>query len=120
MDNNGVAIAAIALTGTVATGFFALIRQQNKVHDHLANSMDKVAKSNDKIARATEVGNQQSEKRNGHLGELIVQQGEQMRTLADGATTTVLEAVQNVSHQNVEHMHVKQEVVEHEIVKQKK
>lgn len=116
--DNSVAIAAIALTGTIATGFFALIRQQNKVHEKVATSMDNVANSNRAIAKEAglsrkvqEKGFNEAKERNGHLAELIIQQGEQTKALADGATESILGAVQNIKEQHVEHQHVDRETV---------
>lgn len=113
--DNAVAVAAIALTGTIATGFFALIRQQNRVHERLANSGEAQAKATREgfksLTTEAKRGNDESKERNGHLGELIIQQGEQIQSLATTATTQVIEAVQNVKEQHIEHAHIEHEEV---------
>lgn len=101
--DNVVAVAALTLAGTIATGFFAIINQQNKTHAKLSQSMDKVAASNQAIAKETRRGNEEAKQRNGHLAELTIQSGEQM-----------LEAIQSLKKQNV-----KEQTVEHQTVKSK-
>lgn len=111
MDNT-VALAAIGLASSLAVGFFKLLSK-------LTKSLDKVAKSNLEIARESRRGNDQSEKRNGHLGELVVQNGEQMKVLAENATNTILNAVQNVEEQHIGHAHIDKATVEKETVHKK-
>lgn len=53
-----VALAAIALSGTICTGFFALLGK-------LSKSMDRLTDSNTRIA-------DEAKQRNGHLAELII------------------------------------------------
>lgn len=114
MTENAVALAAIALTGTVVAGFFKLINDQNKVHAKIAHGLDKVAESNKDIAKETkgvkqeaEKGNLESAERNGHLGELIIQQGKQTEKIANKAVSAIIEGTQNVTEQKVEHQTVK-------------
>lgn len=78
--DNAVAIAALTLTGTIATGFFALMRQQNRTHEKLSDSLDKVADTNnliatktERVAKATERSADESRQRNGHIAELIIE-----------------------------------------------
>lgn len=106
MDNT-VALAALTLAGTIAAGFFAMVGAQNKIHAKLSDSIDKMTKSNEKIATetknvadATEKASDEARDRNGHLAELVVQQGERIMS---GTT---------VKQQNVEHLHVENETVE--------
>lgn len=112
MNEAPVALAALALTGTIATGFFALIRQQNKVHEKVASSMDKVAQSNEKIAEATIKGSQEAKERNGHLAELVLQQGEQTISIAHDATDKIIEVVQNIKEQHIEHSHIAEQTID--------
>lgn len=58
MDSNAVALAAIALAGTITTGFFALLSK-------LSKSLDGVTESNKRIA-------DEAKQRNGHLADLII------------------------------------------------
>jgi len=106
--DNAVALAALALTGTIATGFFAVINKQNKIHEKVADSMNRVAKSNDKIAEATRQGNKEAKERNGHLAELVIQQGENIKAVADAATDKVIDAVQHIEKQRVDHQIIKE------------
>lgn len=110
MDSNAVAIAALTLTGTIATGFFTLIRQQNKTHEKLSNSLDKVAETNkliaiktERVANATERTADESKQRNGHIVEMIIE-----------SRDTVVKSVQKVHAQKVD-----EQVVEHQVVKEK-
>lgn len=106
--DNAVAIAALTLTGTIATGFFALMRQQNRTHEKLSSSLDKVADTNKniaeetrKVADATIRSADESKQRNGHIAELIIES-------RDG----IIDKVQNVHEQKVE-----EQVVEHQTIK---
>lgn len=54
--DNAVALAAITLAGTIATGFFALLAK-------LSRSMDRLTDSNVRIA-------DEAKERNGHLAKL--------------------------------------------------
>lgn len=121
--DNAVAIAAIALTGTIATGFFALINKQNKTHEKLVMAMDRVAESGDLQAKVTKDGfsklvsenkrgNDESKERNGHLGELIVKQADIMSGIADGASDKIIGAVQHIQTS-----HVKQQIIDKSTVK---
>lgn len=65
MDNT-VALAALTLAGTIAGGFFTLVNKQNKTHEKLATTMDRVA-------LATEKSADEAKERNGHLAELIIE-----------------------------------------------
>lgn len=108
MESNAVALAALALTTTIAGGFFALINKQNKTHEKIAEAMNKVAKSNVEIVKSnyriadeTKQGNKEAKERNGHLAELVVQTNE-----------NTLEAIKNVEGQ-----HVTVQTVEAQVVK---
>ena len=63
--DNAVALASIALAGTMATGFFALI--------------NKLTKTMDRVAEATERTAKEAKERNGHLAKLVVQTAESIR-----------------------------------------
>ena len=83
----------------------------------MASSSDHVASTNKDIANAVTKQAKESAERNGHLGELIVQQGEQTKQIADAAVKKI---VSTVGVQNVKHQHVHDSVVEHEVVKDRK
>lgn len=98
----------------VVQPLLALLRENTKAQKLLADGMGKVAKSNEKIAVETKAlreetrrGNEQSEKRNGHLGELIIQQGENTKAIADATVSKIIEGVQNVKEQKVDTQIVK-------------
>lgn len=86
----------------------------------LANAIEKMAdptvNGNQQIADGITRQAEESAERNGHLGELIIQQGEQTQKIADMAVDKI---VSQVSVQNVEHQHIKDSVVEKEIIKSK-
>lgn len=73
MNNNAVALAAIALAGTICTGFFALVSKQIKTHERIALALDKNTESNKQIAKETRQGNAEAKERNGHLAELVIE-----------------------------------------------
>ena len=98
---DALAIAIVTSIAGVIAGFFKLIDNQNKLHEKLAVSIDKMAASSDKVAAATVEGNKEAEKRNGHLAEITVQQGDRIANL-----------VTNIKEQRVEHQHIEKEVVE--------
>lgn len=70
----------------------------------MASAMQDVATSNARIA-------DESKERNGHLGELIIEQGKQANVLADTAIKKVIQGVQNVKTQKVVHQTVENETV---------
>lgn len=98
---DALAIAIVTSIAGVIAGFFKLIDNQNKLHEKLAISIDSMAASSDKVAAATVRGNEEAEKRNGHLAEITVQQGDRIANL-----------VTNIKEQRVEHQHIEKEVVE--------
>lgn len=109
--NESAIIAIVGAVAGVIAGFFKLIDNQNKLHEKLSVSIDRMARSGDnqaermgEVARATTKAANEAEQRNGHLAEITVQQGDRIEKL-----------VMNVREQHVEHQHV-----EHETVKDKK
>lgn len=80
MNEGSVAIAALTLAGTIFAGFMSMSRQHSKTVNKLTKSLDNVATTNEKIAQettkvavATTKSAEQSEKRNGHIAELIIE-----------------------------------------------
>ena len=101
--DNAVALAALALTTTIATGFFAVINKQNATHEKLSRSIDKmsdssklVADTNESIAVAVTQQAKESAERNGHIVELIIE-----------SRDNIIGSVQHVDTQEVEHQLVK-------------
>lgn len=81
-----------------------------KAINKMSGGMDKVAESNKKIAVATEQGNKEAKDRNGHLAELVLEQGKQTQKIASTAVEQIIKGVkvQHIDKQEVEHMHVKE------------
>lgn len=102
MDNNAVALASIGLVGTilavVVKPLFTLLRENTKATNALVAE--------------TKKGNQEAKQRNGHLAELVIQQGEMTAMISEKAVKEVVSAVQNVQQQNVEHQSVKKQEVD--------
>lgn len=93
--DNTVALAAIALAGTLAAGFFKLLNK-------LSKSIDSNTRAHEQVAIEIKKGNQEAKERNGHLGELV-----------EDSKKATLVAIQNIPQQHVEHQHVdKQEIKE--------
>lgn len=105
MTNEATTLALIAILGTVVTGLFKLLSNNTKALDKMSHSMGEVAKSNKRIA-------DESKQRNGHLGELIVKQGEIAMQNKD-------QIVDNIKGLTINKQTVHQQTVEHEIVKNK-
>lgn len=110
-----VILALLGLFGTIIAGFFKLFKDQQKVHERLANGMEKVAKSGDKqakemakVASATIRSADEAKERNGHLAEMQIQQADR-----------VIDNVRNVQSQHVKKLEVENEVVEHQTVKKR-
>lgn len=99
MNDTSVAIAAITLAGTIATGMIALMAK-------LVQAINAGTRAHEKVASAITKGNKEAEKRNGHLAELVIQQGEATKVLADGAVSSIVTALQDVPEQHIEHQHV--------------
>lgn len=80
MNETPIALALIALIGTLAGGFFKLFQDQNKTHSKIADGLKTLTESGNKqaaatkeVAEATKRGNREAAERNGHLGEQNVQ-----------------------------------------------
>lgn len=112
----GIIIGAF---GTMIGGFYAIARvmlnQASKDREAdreerkaFIESIDNMAGSNVKIAEELAKGNRESAERNGHLGELIIKQGEVTKAIADKSVEKIISSVkvQNVDKQNVEHQTV--------------
>ena len=68
----------------------------------LAKAFMQVAESNREIAAETRNGNQEAEKRNGHLAELSLQSQELLRTIGDRNYNAIIEVrEQYVGHQTI-------------------
>ena len=78
MNETPIALALIALIGTLAGGFFKLLDDTNKGLNKLAQSGDNQAKQMEKVAKATVKAANEAEKRNGHLAEITVQQADRV------------------------------------------
>lgn len=109
--------------GAILVGFYKYAQAREKDFEKsrqiAAKAYDKstkaLSKSLDRVAHATERAADEAKQRNGHLGELLVQNNETIIKLADRN----LKAYQNVKTQNVGTQNVKtatvdEEVVEHE------
>lgn len=79
--------------------------------EKMADNSGKNAENTAKMAQYTREGNEQSAERNGHLGELIIQQSEQTQKIADKAVEMI---VTQVAHQRVDEQTVKHQIVEHQ------
>lgn len=108
MNGSEVALAAIALAGTICAGFFALVNKQNtlmnkqtKVHGEIANGLDR-------LAAAHEKGNKESAERNGHLGE----QNIEIAKLVKKSNEDTLRAIKAITKQTVQEQRVEHQTVE--------
>lgn len=89
-------------------------KKQVKRDEMFAASLNKLNKSSEKIAQATIKGNQEAEKRNGHLAELQLKSQGIFERVADRnreVTMKVLEAVQCIDNQHVKHQTVDEQDV---------
>ena len=100
MNESAIIAIVTAIAGVIA-GFFKLIDNQNKLHEKLSVSIDRMAEASRDVALATKQGADEAKQRNGHLAEITVQQGDRIEQL-----------VMNVKEQHVEHQHVERETVE--------
>ncbi len=101
---NTVALAAIALAGTICAGFFKLVSKQNTLMNKQTIVHGEIASGLDRLAAAHEKGNRESEERNGHLGEQniqIAQMVEEVKKSVDGISVQHVDE-QKVIHQTVE------------------
>lgn len=114
MNETPVALALVALIGTLAGGFFKLLADTNKGLNKLADSGDKQAQQMGKVASATVKAAREAEKRNGHLAEITVQQAERILHHLDNVKT------QHVGRQLVDEQEVKTEIVDEVIKRGKK
>lgn len=82
--------------------------------EKMAENSGKNVKSMERLVEETKTGNEQSEKRNGHLGELIIKQSEQTQKIADVAVAKIVSNIdtQHVTKQNVDEQRVKKQVKE--------
>lgn len=98
--DNAVALAAIALVGSilaiVVKPLFALLRANTEAARDNANATRA-------LVAETKKGNREAKERNGHLAELVIEQGKQTMMIAESSTDKVIAAMQHVEHQQVEH-----------------
>lgn len=108
MNETPIALALIALIGTLAAGFFKLLGDTNKALTKLADSGENQAKQMGKVAQATKQGADEAKQRNGHLGE----QNLQIIKLVKSQGELIVDSIENVAEQ-----HVKKQVVDNQEVK---
>lgn len=116
--DNAVALAAISLAAAISAGMFKQLASNLKAQERNTDALER-------LVREHKRGNDASERRNGHLGELIIQQGEQTKEIAATATKQIIEGVTTVSTQNVGTLNVEQsniakETVEFETIREVK
>lgn len=119
MDQAAVALAAISLAGAISAGMFKQLSENRKAQDRQTEAQKKTTDALKALVAETKRGNDASERRNGHLGELIIQQTEQTKEIAAGTADHIITAVSNVKHQHVQKQTVNEEVVRHEVVNSK-
>lgn len=93
-------LALVAILGTVITALFKLL-------DNNTKALRSLSDTNDKMAR-------ESKQRNGHLGELILKQGEMAIHNKEQVIDTVKGLV--IDKQTVNHQHVIKENVDKQTV----
>lgn len=103
--DNAVALAAIGLVASilaiVVKPLFAMLREFTK-------SLKENTHATNALVAETKKGNKEAKERNGHLAELILQQGEQTKMIAETSTDRVIDAMQHVEQQSVEHQTIKE------------
>lgn len=87
-----VALAAIALAGSICAGFFALVAKQNKTHEKIATAIDSLEKG--------------SSERNGHLGDQSVE-------IANIAKE-ISKKLDSITTQEVKDQHVHHQIIDKE------
>lgn len=85
-------LALVAILGTVVTALFKLLDNNTKAVDKMVQAMEHVAHTNTRIA-------DESEKRNGHLAEIIIESRDVVSNKIDG----IIIEKQTVHNQTVEH-----------------
>lgn len=120
-ENQTVAIAAISLTGAICAGFFKLVSAQNKTHERIAKAVDNLAKqsgkivsSNREIAQATKQSANEAQERNGHLADLVIQQGKMTQQVTAKAIEEIIKGVSEVNKQKVHTQVVDKAVIKKE------
>lgn len=99
MEGSEVALASIALVGTLSAGFFALVNKQNEIHSRIGAALDR-------LAEAHETGNRESAERNGHLGEQNIEIAKISKEIS--------KKLDSISTQEVHDQHVHKQVIEKE------
>lgn len=119
MSETPIALALIALIGTLAGGFFKLFQDQNKTHSKIADGLKTLTESGNKqaeatreVAEAAKKGNQEAAERNGHLGE----QNVQITKLIQDSHRDIIGSLENVHEQHVDKQVVDTQEVKTEIV----
>jgi len=123
-DNNALITTITVALVAIVTAFLAvsrlMLKQSSKDREgdrlerksfieaiqKMSTGMENVASTNKEIAKATQRGADEAKERNGHLGELILQNG-----------INTMDAIKNVKTQNVVQQNVKTSTVEKETVK---
>lgn len=97
--NDASTLALIGILGTTVGGLFKLLSANTKATDKLASTMTHVAVSMKEVAKSNKRIATESEKRNGHLAEISVENKDQILKAIHGLTIDK----QTVHHQTVEH-----------------
>lgn len=130
--DGGELTAILGAFGVILGGFYAFAVSQMKEarkertteRKEFTSALNNVAASAQRVADETKSmkeihkkGYREAEQRNGHLADLVIQQGEVVQKIADVATEKIITGIQNVEQQNIKHSHIEHETVEKETIK---
>lgn len=124
MIDNQLSLALVGLAGAILTivvaPLLALLRSNTRAQNKATIAHSRVASEVKNLVKETKTGNEEAKDRNGHLADLVIQQGEQTKALAEGAVNTITSALQNVPEQHIEHAHIEHQDVASAVIKDKK
>ena len=95
-------------------------RHERRILAEAINKMaDPKVNGNERVAQASERQAEESKQRNGHLGEMILEQGKQTAKLIELSVNKTIKGVQNIKTQHVHDQKVDNTTVINEIVTNK-
>ncbi len=99
MDTNSVALASIALVGSILA---LVVKPLFNLLDANTKALNAVVDGSTKVADEIKQGNKEAKQRNGHLGDQNIQITKIVKEISENLPT------QRVENQVVEHQHVKE------------
>lgn len=119
ITDNGELIGIFAAFGGLLVGFYAFATKQMRdarderkdERDTFNKTLDKVARASEHVAEATSRAADEAKQRNGHLADLVIEQREHMKFIANQTSNTILDGVQHIQEQHIEKQRIDKQTI---------